>query len=107
MAGSRPDRYDSGKSPMIESLLIANRGEIACRIIRTALRMGVRTIAVCSAADRNALHTPPSDEVVTIGPASSRASSLNVRDPLQATPRPRTEGAPPGYGFPSAHAQFP
>src|SRR3546814_1905509 len=106
MAGSRPDRYDSGKSPMIESLLIANRGEIACRIIRTARRMGVRTIAVCSEADRNALHTRLADEAVTIGPASARESYLNVGELLPAARRTGAEAAHPGYGFLSANAAF-
>ena len=69
---------------MLPSLLVANRGEIACRIIRTARRLGVRTIAVYSSADRGALHTRLADEAVEIGPAEARQSYLAVERILQA-----------------------
>ena len=80
---------------MITSLLIANRGEIACRVIRTARRLGIRTVAVYSDADRNALHLRMADEAVHIGPSPARESYLRGdkiiegrrrRAPKQSTP---------------------
>jgi len=91
---------------MPDSLLIANRGEIACRIIRTARRLGVRTVAVHSVADRGALHTRLADEAVEIGPAEAAQSYLSVERILDAA---RTTGATaihPGYGFLSENAAF-
>jgi 3-methylcrotonyl-CoA carboxylase alpha subunit len=91
---------------MFESLLIANRGEIACRVIRTARRLGIRTIAVYSDADAGALHVRSADEAWCIGPASARESYLNV-DRIVAVAR--TAGARaihPGYGFLSESAHF-
>ena len=69
---------------MIESLLIANRGEIACRIIRTCRRLGVRAVAVYSAADRNAPHVRAADEAVFIGPAPAAQSYLDAGKVLAA-----------------------
>jgi 3-methylcrotonyl-CoA carboxylase alpha subunit len=91
---------------MISSLLIANRGEIACRIIRTARRLGIRTIAVYSDADAHALHVAQADEAVHIGPSPARESYL-VADRIIAAAR--TTGADaihPGYGFLSENAAF-
>ena len=91
---------------MIASLLIANRGEIACRIIRTARAMGIRTIAVHSDADAGALHVRQADEAVPIGPSPARESYL-VGDRIIAAAR--TAGAAaihPGYGFLSENADF-
>jgi len=91
---------------MLQSLLIANRGEIACRIIRTARRLGVRTVAVHSAADRGALHTRLADESVEIGPAEARQSYLSVERILQAARDTRAVAIHPGYGFLSENAAF-
>ena len=92
---------------MLDSLLIANRGEIACRIIRTARRLGVRTIAVYSAADRGALHTRLADEAVEIGPAEARQSYLDARaHPAGGRANTRAAAIHPGYGFLSENAAF-
>ncbi len=84
---------------MFTSLLIANRGEIACRIIRTARRMGIRTIAVYSEADRDALHVRKADEAVLIGPAESTKSYLDVDAVMDAVRQTGAEALHPGYGF--------
>jgi 3-methylcrotonyl-CoA carboxylase alpha subunit len=91
---------------MPDSLLIANRGEIACRIIRTARRLGVRTIAVHSVADRDALHARLADEAVEIGPAEARLSYLDVARILEAARETRAAAIHPGYGFLSENAAF-
>jgi len=91
---------------MLPSLLVANRGEIACRIIRTARRLGVRTIAVHSSADRGALHTRLADEAVEIGPAEARQSYLAVERILQAARDTNAVAIHPGYGFLSENAEF-
>ncbi len=91
---------------MIGSLLIANRGEIACRIIRTARAMGIRTIAVHSDADAGALHVREADEAIAIGPAQAIASYLNAERILAAAAEARAEAIHPGYGFLSENADF-
>jgi len=91
---------------MLPSLLVANRGEIACRIIRTARRLGLRTIAVYSSADRGALHTRLADEAVEIGPAEARQSYLAVERILQAARDTGAAAIHPGYGFLSENAEF-
>ena len=91
---------------MIQSLLIANRGEIACRIIRTARAMGVRTVAVYSQADADSLHVRQADEAVPIGPSPARESYL-VGDKILAAARATgAEAIHPGYGFLSENADF-
>jgi 3-methylcrotonyl-CoA carboxylase alpha subunit len=91
---------------MLKSLLIANRGEIACRIIRTARAMGLRTIAVYSDADSNALHVRQADEAVHIGPSPARESYLVGEKIIAAAKATGAEAIHPGYGFLSENAEF-
>ncbi len=91
---------------MINSLLIANRGEIACRIIRTARAMGIRTVAVYSDADARALHTAQADEAVHIGASPARESYLVGEKIIAAAKATGAEAIHPGYGFLSENAEF-
>ncbi len=91
---------------MITSLLIANRGEIACRVIKTAKRMGIRTIAVYSDADRDALHVTMADEAVHIGGSAARDSYLSIDRIIAACIQTGAEAVHPGYGFLSENAEF-
>ena len=91
---------------MITSLLIANRGEIACRIIRTARDMGIRTVAVYSDADAKALHVRMADEAVHIGPSPARESYLVGDKIIAAAKATNAEAIHPGYGFLSENADF-
>lgn len=91
---------------MIISLLIANRGEIACRIIRTAREMGIRTVAVYSDADAKALHVREADEAVHIGPSPARESYLIGEKIIAAAKATGAEAIHPGYGFLSENAEF-
>ena len=91
---------------MFDKILIANRGEIACRIIKTARAMGVATVAVYSEADRNALHVQMADESVFIGPSPSTESYLLGDKIIQAALETGAEAIHPGYGFLSENAEF-
>ncbi len=91
---------------MIRKLLIANRGEIACRIVRTAQRLGIRTVAVYSQADAKARHVALADEAVGIGPAPARESYLNAERLIAAAKSTGAEAIHPGYGFLSENADF-
>ena len=91
---------------MFAKLLIANRGEIACRIIRTAREMGVATVAVYSDADARALHVRSADEAVHIGPAPAAESYLHGAKIIEAAKQTGAEAIHPGYGFLSENAQF-
>ncbi|SMF78078.1 acetyl/propionyl/methylcrotonyl-CoA carboxylase subunit alpha [Allosphingosinicella indica] len=91
---------------MIQSLLIANRGEIACRITRTARRLGIRTVAIYSDADRHALHVREADAAVHIGPPAARASYLVGEKIIAAAKETGAEAIHPGYGFLSENAAF-
>jgi 3-methylcrotonyl-CoA carboxylase alpha subunit len=91
---------------MLKSLLIANRGEIACRVIRTARRLGIRTVAVYSDADARALHVRMADEAVHIGPSPARESYLRGDRIIEAAKATGAEAIHPGYGFLSENADF-
>src|SRR5579863_2829448 len=102
--------FCSGGSPMrwamFSKILIANRGEIACRIIKTARHMGIATVAVYSQADEGALHVRMADEAVLIGPAPSADSYLRIDRIIEACRKTSAEAVHPGYGFLSERADF-
>ncbi|MCK5775171.1 MAG: acetyl-CoA carboxylase biotin carboxylase subunit, partial [Bacteroidales bacterium] len=91
---------------MIKKILIANRGEIALRIIRTAREMGIKTVAVYSTADIDSLHVRFADEAVCIGPPPSSESYLNSHNVLAAAEITNADAIHPGYGFLSESAAF-
>ncbi|MDO8177040.1 MAG: acetyl-CoA carboxylase biotin carboxylase subunit [Undibacterium sp.] len=91
---------------MFKKILIANRGEIACRVIKTARKMGIKTVAVYSEADRDARHVEMADEAVCIGPAPSKESYLVMDKIIAACKATGAEAVHPGYGFLSENAEF-
>ena len=91
---------------MFKKILIANRGEIALRVIRTCREMGIKTVAVYSTADRESLHVRFADEAVCIGPAPSKESYLNMAAIISAAEITNSDGIHPGYGFLSENAKF-
>lgn len=91
---------------MIQKILIANRGEIACRIIKTARQMGIASVAVCSDADINALHTKMADETVNIGAPPANKSYLEIDNIMQAIAETSADAVHPGYGFLSENRDF-
>ncbi|MBR0747971.1 acetyl/propionyl/methylcrotonyl-CoA carboxylase subunit alpha [Bradyrhizobium japonicum] len=92
---------------MFKRILIANRGEIACRVIKTARRMGIQTVAVYSEADRDALHVEMADEAVLIGPPAAAESYLVIEKIVEACRKTGAEAVHPGYGFLSEREAFP
>jgi propionyl-CoA carboxylase alpha subunit len=91
---------------MFDKILIANRGEIACRVIKSARKMGIKTVAVYSEADKDALHVQMADEAVHIGPAQSNQSYLVMDNILAAIKQTGAQAVHPGYGFLSENASF-
>src|SRR5258705_1928466 len=91
---------------MFKKVLIANRGEIACRIAATLTEMGIAPVAVCSEADRGALHTRVMDECHVLGPAEPRVSYLNIDALIAAAKQSGAEAIHPGYGFLAENAAF-
>src|SRR5215472_15909203 len=91
---------------MFQKILIANRGEIACRVIKTARRMGIQTVAVYSEADRDARHVLLADEAVCLGPPPSRESYLAMDKILAACKQTGAQAVHPGYGFLAENEEF-
>src|ERR1700742_1278581 len=91
---------------MFKRILIANRGEIACRIIKTARRLGIETVAVYSEADKDALHVEMADMAVPIGPAAPAETSLGVEKLVEPCRNSGAEAVHPGYGFLSEREAF-
>ena len=91
---------------MFDKILIANRGEIACRVIKTAKKMGIKTVAVFSDADRNALHVKMADEAVSIGPPPANQSYIDIDRVIAAVKETNAKAVHPGYGFLSENSKF-
>ena len=91
---------------MFDKILIANRGEIACRVMKTAKKMGIKTVAVFSDADRNALHVKMADEAVNIGPPPANQSYIDIDKVIAAVKQTNAEAVHPGYGFLSENSKF-
>ena len=106
LRGKTKQSVRAGSHGMFKKILIANRGEIACRIIRTAQRMGIATVAVYSEADAEALHVRMADEAVPIGPAPSAESYLKIERIVEACRATGAEAVHPGYGFLSENPAF-
>jgi len=91
---------------MFKKILIANRGEIACRVIRTCKEMGIKSVAVYSDADQNSMHADLADESICIGGSASSESYLVIEKIIQACIESKAEAIHPGYGFLSENEEF-
>ena len=91
---------------MFDKILIANRGEIACRVMKTAKKMGIKTVAVYSEADKHALHVTMADEAVHIGPPQANQSYIVIDKIMQAVKDTGAQAVHPGYGFLSENPRF-
>src|ERR1700738_1962274 len=96
----------AANQPLFRKVLIANRGEIALRVIRACRELGIATVAVYSVADEHSLHVKLADEAVCIGPAQSKLSYLNIANILSAADITDSDAIHPGYGFLSENAEF-
>ena len=90
----------------LNKILVANRGEIACRVMRTARRLGLKTVAIYSDPDAGAVHTRMADEAVRVGPASSTESYLNIDRIMEVIEETGSDAVHPGYGFLSENRLF-
>uniref|UniRef100_A0A8C4MBP6 Methylcrotonoyl-CoA carboxylase subunit alpha, mitochondrial n=1 Tax=Equus asinus asinus TaxID=83772 RepID=A0A8C4MBP6_EQUAS len=99
-------KYATTTGQKITKVLIANRGEIACRVMRTAKKMGVQSVAVYSEADRNSMHVDMADEAYSIGPAPSQQSYLSMEKIIQVAKMSTAQAIHPGYGFLSENVEF-
>ncbi|MDR5874042.1 acetyl/propionyl/methylcrotonyl-CoA carboxylase subunit alpha [Halomonas sp. CUBES01] len=97
---------NAARTTPFDTLLIANRGEIACRVMRTARRMGLKTVAIYSDADPGARHVREADEAIRVGPAAARESYLDVEAVIEAARRTGSGAIHPGYGFLSENGDF-
>ena len=107
----RPDLNNDGGAALEETslftkILIANRGEIACRVIKTARKMGIATVAVYSDADKNALHVSMADEAIHIGPPAAAESYIVIDKIMDAVKQSGAQAVHPGYGFLSENPKF-
>src|SRR5947208_848954 len=94
------------KKGAFKKVLVANRGEIAIRILRTAREMGIKTVSVHSEADSKSLHVFEADESICIGPAESQKSYLSISNLIEAARKTKADALHPGYGFLSENAKF-
>src|SRR5690554_3362821 len=92
--------------PDIKKILVANRGEIALRVMRSARELGIKTVAIYSEADRNALHVRYADEAVCVGPPASAESYLRIDKIIETCKKLKVDAIHPGYGFLSENADF-